>query len=281
MKARSWSDDVPEPEPGFGQVLVQVQACGICGSDLHFAKHGGEDARPRRADARACRPWARSRRRSTSSHDVFMGHEFAAEVLEVGKDTESLAPGTLVTSIPMLLSMTGDRPDRLQQHDAGRLRRADAPVGPAPARGAERARSAPRRADRADGRRPPRGEPVEHRAGRGRARARLRPGRHRGDRRAEAEGRRVHRRRRLLAGPSRARRRRWARTEVVDPAVEPSFDAWYRVGAGGARGVRGDRRAGDHRRRAARRTGAAPASSSSACAWSPTRSRRSSASARS
>ena len=35
-------DDVPEPEPGPGQVLVGVKACGICGSDLHFAKHGAD-----------------------------------------------------------------------------------------------------------------------------------------------------------------------------------------------------------------------------------------------
>ena len=35
-------DDVPEPVPGFGQVLVAVKACGICGSDLHFATHGDE-----------------------------------------------------------------------------------------------------------------------------------------------------------------------------------------------------------------------------------------------
>jgi threonine dehydrogenase-like Zn-dependent dehydrogenase len=35
-------DDVPEPVPGPGQVLVGVKACGICGSDLHFAKHGAD-----------------------------------------------------------------------------------------------------------------------------------------------------------------------------------------------------------------------------------------------
>ena len=34
-------DDLPEPRPALGQVLVQVKACGICGSDLHFARHGG------------------------------------------------------------------------------------------------------------------------------------------------------------------------------------------------------------------------------------------------
>ena len=35
-------DDVAEPVPGSGQVLVGVKACGICGSDLHFAKHGDQ-----------------------------------------------------------------------------------------------------------------------------------------------------------------------------------------------------------------------------------------------
>ncbi len=42
--------------------------------------------------------------------DIFMGHEFAAEVLEVGPDTQSFAAGTIVTSIPILLSMTGIEP---------------------------------------------------------------------------------------------------------------------------------------------------------------------------
>ena len=42
-------DDVPEPIPGPGQVLVGVTACGICGSDLHFAKHGDSPATRRAA----------------------------------------------------------------------------------------------------------------------------------------------------------------------------------------------------------------------------------------
>ncbi|EUA23382.1 alcohol dehydrogenase GroES-like domain protein [Mycobacterium xenopi 4042] len=37
-----YRDDVPEPVPGPGQVLVAVRSCGICGSDLHFAAHGEE-----------------------------------------------------------------------------------------------------------------------------------------------------------------------------------------------------------------------------------------------
>jgi 2-desacetyl-2-hydroxyethyl bacteriochlorophyllide A dehydrogenase len=38
------------------------------------------------------------------NHDVFMGHEFSAEVLEPGPDTETFPAGTLVTSIPVLIS---------------------------------------------------------------------------------------------------------------------------------------------------------------------------------
>ena len=31
--------DIPEPVPAAGQVLVRTLCCGICGSDLHYAKH--------------------------------------------------------------------------------------------------------------------------------------------------------------------------------------------------------------------------------------------------
>lgn len=99
-------DDVAEPEPGLGQVLVRVKACGICGSDLHFTKHGqtmldlGDEMEgvPDMGDAPL-----------DTGRDVFMGHEFAAEVLEVGPDTVAPAPGALVTSLPVLLTMTGIR----------------------------------------------------------------------------------------------------------------------------------------------------------------------------
>ncbi|HEX5946307.1 MAG TPA: zinc-binding dehydrogenase [Acidimicrobiales bacterium] len=99
-------DDVPEPEPALGQVLVQVKACGICGSDLHFTKHGqtmldlGDEMEgvPDMGDARL-----------DTGRDVFMGHEFAAEVLDVGPDTVAPPPGTLVTSLPVMLTMTGLR----------------------------------------------------------------------------------------------------------------------------------------------------------------------------
>ena len=100
-------DDVAEPVPGPGQVLVEVKACGICGTDLHFAKHGAQ--------------MVRLTKEMTGmpiegglpvdlSDDVFMGHEFSAEVLEAGPDTDAPTPGTLVTSLPVLLSPKGFEP---------------------------------------------------------------------------------------------------------------------------------------------------------------------------
>jgi threonine dehydrogenase-like Zn-dependent dehydrogenase len=100
-------DDVPEPEPAFGQVLVQVRACGICGSDLHFAEHGADMLA--RADEMEGLPDLGVPRLDLD-RDVYMGHEFAAEVLEVGPDTVGPDPGTLVTSLPVLLSLTGVQP---------------------------------------------------------------------------------------------------------------------------------------------------------------------------
>jgi 2-desacetyl-2-hydroxyethyl bacteriochlorophyllide A dehydrogenase len=99
--------DVSEPMPEPGQVLVGVKACGICGSDLHFAKHG--------ADALELNNQIDGFGGSGGiqidlNRDIFMGHEFSAEVLEAGPDTEAPAPGTLVTSLPVLVSSTGFEP---------------------------------------------------------------------------------------------------------------------------------------------------------------------------
>lgn len=100
-----YRDDVPEPLPGPGQVLVGVRACGICGSDLHFAAHG-DDVVAMTAQVAA----DAGGMGVDLNSDVFMGHEFSAEVLEAGPDTESHPPGTLVTSIPVLLSTKGVEP---------------------------------------------------------------------------------------------------------------------------------------------------------------------------
>jgi len=95
-----YRDDVPEPVPGPGQVLVGVRSCGICGSDLHFAAHGADvlSLSDEMADSLG------GGTNVDLSHDVFMGHEFSAEVLEAGPDTDTYPAGTLVTSIPVLIS---------------------------------------------------------------------------------------------------------------------------------------------------------------------------------
>lgn len=100
-------DDVPEPVPAEGQVLVAVNACGICGSDLHFAEHGDEMVRLTREitgmPVQGGLP-------VDVGGDVFMGHEFSAQVLEAGPGTDAPPPGTLVTSLPVLLSPKGFEP---------------------------------------------------------------------------------------------------------------------------------------------------------------------------
>lgn len=97
-------DDVPDPVPGPGQVLVQVTACGICGSDLHFAQHGATMLALGQEMGGVPRP---EREPLDLDRDVFMGHEFSAEVLEAGPGTDAPAPGTIVTSMPILLTPEG------------------------------------------------------------------------------------------------------------------------------------------------------------------------------
>ncbi|MDA8300902.1 MAG: zinc-dependent alcohol dehydrogenase family protein [Actinomycetota bacterium] len=70
--------DVPDPAPGPGDVVVAVHACGICGTDLHVVD--GEF--------------------SLAKYPVVPGHEFAGEVVEVGKHVKGVGVGAMVTADP-------------------------------------------------------------------------------------------------------------------------------------------------------------------------------------
>ncbi|MES2657785.1 MAG: galactitol-1-phosphate 5-dehydrogenase [Verrucomicrobiota bacterium] len=67
--------DVPTPAPGPGEVRIEVQACGICGSDIH-----GMDGR----SGRRIPP-------------IVMGHEAAGVISELGGDAGDWKVGDRVT----------------------------------------------------------------------------------------------------------------------------------------------------------------------------------------
>lgn len=60
--------DAPDPTPGPGEVVLAVEACGICGSDLHVV-----DALP--------------------MEGTVLGHEFCGSVVEVGPGVEGWSVG--------------------------------------------------------------------------------------------------------------------------------------------------------------------------------------------
>ena len=61
------------PDPGPGEALVQVQACGVCHTDLHYREGGISDEFP-----------------------FLLGHEAAGVVEAVGDGVTSVAPGDFV-----------------------------------------------------------------------------------------------------------------------------------------------------------------------------------------
>lgn len=90
-------DTIPDPAPAAGQVLARTLACGICGSDLHAAKHTRQFVDLAR---RSGNRWAMD-----PARDVVFGHEFCCEIIDHGPGTtKQLKPGTLVCSLPMTLA---------------------------------------------------------------------------------------------------------------------------------------------------------------------------------
>ena len=74
-------EDVPDPTPGRGEVLVEVSRNGICGSDLHT--------------------YVGSTAASLHVPGVVLGHEFAGTVRALGDGVEGVAEGTHVAVAPI------------------------------------------------------------------------------------------------------------------------------------------------------------------------------------
>ncbi|MYE12243.1 MAG: zinc-binding dehydrogenase [Gammaproteobacteria bacterium] len=90
-RGRIWVEDVPDPTPAEGEVVVKSVACGICGSDLHAARHTEEFV--------ATSIEAGGAFKLTTFDPVVLGHEFCAEVMETRGDIRA---GDLVCSVPAL-----------------------------------------------------------------------------------------------------------------------------------------------------------------------------------
>jgi len=93
-------DTLPDPRPGPGEVLVRTLACGICGSDLHALQHAPKLVQAARDSGV---PFLMD-----PARDVVMGHEFCAEVLDFGPETQrELRPGERVVSMPLGVGPNG------------------------------------------------------------------------------------------------------------------------------------------------------------------------------
>jgi len=67
--------ELPDPEPGPGEVLIEIKAAGICGTDIHIWKDEYRSVPP-----------------------MVMGHEGSGVVVALGDGVEGLAVGDRVTS---------------------------------------------------------------------------------------------------------------------------------------------------------------------------------------
>ncbi len=78
-------ESVPEPSVSPREALLKVGAVGVCGTDLHIYRGQGNynlDSRGRPVPL--------------TQHPQILGHEFAGEILEVGREVKDLKPGDRV-----------------------------------------------------------------------------------------------------------------------------------------------------------------------------------------
>lgn len=73
-------EELADPEPGAGEVVLKVHRCGICGTDLHMTDgHSAAFSYPA---------------------GTVPGHEFAGEVVAIGKDVRHLKVGDPISAMP-------------------------------------------------------------------------------------------------------------------------------------------------------------------------------------
>lgn len=73
--------EIPVPEIGEEDVLIKVEAVGICGSDMHYYQHGKIGS-------------------FIVDGDFILGHEAAGKVVEVGAKVKDLKVGDRVAMEP-------------------------------------------------------------------------------------------------------------------------------------------------------------------------------------
>jgi len=83
LEVGDWED----PKLGANDVLLEVQACGVCGSDMHFYETDEDDY--------ILYP-------GLTRFPTILGHEFSGKVVEVGKNVTSLKVGDMVTVEEMI-----------------------------------------------------------------------------------------------------------------------------------------------------------------------------------
>lgn len=73
-------ESVADPSPGVNELIVKVDRCGICGSDLHLTEGHGY----------------------TAPSGTILGHEFVGEVVATGKGVQQFSVGDRVAAMPII-----------------------------------------------------------------------------------------------------------------------------------------------------------------------------------
>lgn len=93
-------EEIDDVTPGPGQVLVDVLACGICGSDLHTVHHA-HDLVSATTEARGFAGGF------DPDRDLVMGHELSCRVVGIGAGVDNVTEGDAYAAMPFLNTPDG------------------------------------------------------------------------------------------------------------------------------------------------------------------------------